>query len=222
MDRENSLLKSLSRKKKITKLKRNILIWIILIIGVGFLFLLQVEKRLLPAAISTSEIKIKNNLNIIISKVINDVIAKNRVDTNSFYSITLDNTGKLDSLSVNSILLNNLCNEMSVRIAQEVENINDSDFAIPLGSLIGLDSLANIGPRYAIKILPAAQASVDYESSFSAEGINQISFQLWLNVQVVARIVNPLDNTDIRVSKKAAMVNTVISGSVPDTYLNFR
>jgi len=63
-------------------------------------------------------------------------------------------------------------------------------------------------------------AQVDYETGFEAVGINQVNFQVWLKVDSVIAVVNPLQRQEITVSRKVSLVNTVITGEVPSVYLS--
>ena len=85
---------------------------------------------------------------------------------------------------------------------------------------LGLDTLAQFGPHFSFSLAPIGNALVDYESSFTAVGINQTHFSVWLTVESTVRIINPVHSSEIIVTRNVSLVDTVISGVVPDTYLN--
>jgi hypothetical protein len=69
-------------------------------------------------------------------------------------------------------------------------------------------------------MLPTGNALVNYESRFGAVGINQAHFEVWLTVVSTIRIINPVQSSTVTVIREVSLVDTVISGVVPDTYLN--
>jgi len=85
---------------------------------------------------------------------------------------------------------------------------------------LGLDTLAQFGPHFSFSLAPIGNALVDYESSFTAVGINQTHFAVWLTVESTVRIINPVQSSEIIVNRTVSLVDTIISGEVPETYLN--
>ena len=78
---------------------------------------------------------------------------------------------------------------------------------------------SNTGPSIPFYLKPMGLASVDYETSFTAEGINQINFKIWINVAMDIKIVNPLRSETMSVSRKIMLVDTIINGTVPERYM---
>ena len=105
-------------------------------------------------------------------------------------------------------------------ITKGMEQIADEYINIPLGVITGIEVFSNIGPNIPFYIKPMGIASVDYETSFSAEGINQTNFKIWLNIAMDIKIVNPLRSETISVSRKIMLVDTVINGTVPERYMS--
>ena len=62
-------------------------------------------------------------------------------------------------------------------------------------------------------------ATVAYETSFSSAGINQINFKIWIDVSMEIKIVSPLWQQTMTVARKIMLVDTVISGTVPERYM---
>lgn len=180
----------------------------------------SLDARLLPPVLAVVEKTAKNRVNASIDHSLRKITDENALETSDFLVKTTDAQGMVNSLSVNTLLVNDLCGRLAADIGKELESSGRETVRIPLATITGLRAFANAGPALPITVLPVGGAVVDYESAFESVGINQVNFRLWLRVDAAVRVVNPVQNQDILVSRKVALVNTVFSGQVPDTYLN--
>ncbi len=179
----------------------------------------NLDKKILPPVMATMEKTAKNKINQAIDTSLQRAVTQKGLNADDFYLKTTDTSGMINALSINTVLVNNMCSQMAVDISRELEQIGQTTVQIPISTILNLQSFANIGPTYPITVMPIGNATVDYDTSFEAVGINQIHFQLWLKVDSFVRVVNPIQEQEIIVSRKIALVNTVFSGKVPDTYM---
>ena len=178
----------------------------------------RLDDRLMPIfSAQTSEIA-RNILNIAIDTAL--MYASDGLTSEDFFTTTEDSDGMVLSLSVNTMLVNLVCNSMAVSIGNILGPPTVSRVRMPIGSLLNIDIFSNVGPTLPVTFRYVGGAVVDYETEFRAVGINQVNFQLWVTVESSIQIVNPLENRDITVSRKIALVDTVFSGRVPHMYLN--
>lgn len=130
-----------------------------------------------------------------------------------------DNNGRLEYLSVNSIIVNNICAETASTVSQNLNNLTTSKIRLPLGVFTGLPILSHFGPSTTIRLQPIGDATADYETSMTQAGVNQVNFQVWINVHTTVSIVNPLWSKDLEITRKLTLVNTVFNGEIPKTYI---
>lgn len=154
----------------------------------------------------------------------------NNIIQNSMYSaskniksedfiLRSDNNGRLEYLSVNSIIVNNICAETASTVSQNLNNLTTSKIRLPLGVFTGLPILSHFGPSTTIRLQPIGDATADYETSMTQAGVNQVNFQVWINVHTTVSIVNPLWSKDLEITRKLTLVNTVFNGEIPKTYI---
>ncbi len=154
----------------------------------------------------------------------------NNIIQNSMYSaskniksedfiLRSDNNGRLEYLSVNSIIVNNICAETVSTVSQNLNNLTTSKIRLPLGVFTGLPILSHFGPSTTIRLQPIGDATADYETSMTQAGVNQVNFQVWINVHTTVSIVNPLWSKDLEITRKLTLVNTVFNGEIPKTYI---
>ncbi len=152
----------------------------------------------------------------------------NNIIQNSLYSsskniksedfiLRSDNNGRLEYLSVNSMIVNNICAETASTVSQNLNNLTTSKIRLPLGVFTGLPILSHFGPSTTIRLQPIGDATADYETSMTQAGVNQVNFQVWINVHTTVSIVNPLWSKDLEITRKLTLVNTVFNGEIPKT-----
>ncbi len=125
-----------------------------------------------------------------------------------------------NTVTVNTVLVNDICNMVAARVSEKLSNLNPEPVSVPVGMALGLDTLAYFGPRISFRLSPVGNALVDYESKFESVGINQVHFEVWLTVESTIRIINPVQSSSVTVTRDVSLVDTMVSGAVPDTYLN--
>ena len=170
-------------------------------------------------ALEAAEMQIQTEINNVINQVIQEIISERNLTAEDF--VIQHHMGEAGPvLSVNTVLVNEICNAAAMRISHKLNNMEPETVVIPIGMAFGLDTLAQMGPRFSFNLAPIGNALVDYETRFIAVGINQTHFSVWLTVESEVRIINPVHSSEILVTRHISLVDTIISGVVPDTYLH--
>lgn len=207
------------RKSSFKGLKK--FIALVILIGVvilGSAVTKSLNKALLPTMTAMTEIEVSHKVNKAIFEGTNSSIGEKDLSSADFYKRNIDSDGMVRSISVNTFLVNELCGKIALSVSEQLMDIESQTIYIPLGVLFGVETLANIGPNLKVSVLPLGDARVEYETKFESVGINQINFQIWLNIKTSVRVVNPLQSNVLDVTKKISLVNTVFSGDVPNMY----
>jgi sporulation protein YunB len=178
------------------------------------------DRRILPLVLAAYELRLKTTINNAIYSVVQDIIQERGVNSDDFYIYAREPDGSGPVLAVNTVLVNDICNAAALGISQRLSNMDAEKVSVPLGMALGLDTLGQMGPKFNFTMAPTGNAQVNYASRFEAVGINQAHFEVWLTVVSTIRIINPVQSSTIVVTRDVSLVDTVISGVVPDTYLN--
>jgi len=178
------------------------------------------DRMILPLVLEAAEMRLQAEINNVINQVVHEIISERDIRASDFIvqHVLASDAGPV--LSVNTVLVNEICNAVAMRISDKLNNLEPETVTVPMGMAFGLDTLSQVGPRYTFRMAPIGNALVDYESSFTAVGINQTHFSVWLIVESEVRIINPVNSSTIHVTRHVSLVDTIISGIVPDTYLN--
>jgi len=215
--------RKLSRKPKrrrgAAKVKTYSLFFILFLVFSTFLYVSLFDRRILPLVMEISNIHAAAGINRVIARDLAVALDERGLASEDFYIKTLDGSGNISSLSVNALLVNEICAMLAGGISTALANSAQQEVFVPMGMFTGINAFAAMGPAYKVRVMPVGFASVDYSSSFVSAGINQINFQIWLDITASVRVVIPLNPQTVSISRRVLLVNTVFSGEVPSVYL---
>jgi len=173
------------------------------------------DRNLLPAVVTIANQRTVGLINNIINDSLLNTITAHDLSSEDFFTVSTDENGRISSLSVNTILVNQVAGALAVDISEGMLAEEMMGIDVPIGLFSGIQIFAGLGPTYRVNVVPAGDAIVEYETSFTSAGINQVNFQVWLNVETQMRVVVPLQDVVVTVNRRVPLVNTVFAGEVP-------
>ena len=191
---------------------------VIIILMIAFTVAKIILDSILPVFDKLCEEKAMSIATIISSNKATEVMAEHTYD--ELFTIEKDNNGNITMIKSNVIPINEIISDVAVRIQEELEKREDDKIQIPLGSVTGFKLLAGSGPNINIKIVPAGSVKTDLRSEFVAQGINQTLHRIYLQVDCQVTIVTPYDEISKEISNQVLLIENVIIGNIPSTYLN--
>lgn len=214
--------KAVRRKKTRPRRRRlrTFLLSVLFVLILSFIAFIIIDSKIFPLVLEVLENELVSTVNISINESAAKTISQLELTSSDFYEKSEGNDGKINSIAVNTVLINTICNQIAVDISENLNNIGPRKVSLPIGSIAGIQTLANIGPSYTVTALPMGNAVVDYNSSFESVGINQVNFQIWITVDTKIKVVNPLQSAEINISRRLPLVNTIINNEIPTVYFN--
>ena len=192
-------------------------IWILLALAAAVFMLLRGQYHDVAASLARTQV-----MNVT-SDLINDAIAR-QIETGEiaydrmvYFEKDLD--GRITALKTNMSLVNRLKTDTLNRINDEILALDSDHIGIPMGSLILPELLAGKGPRINVRVLSIRNSEADFESHFSEAGINQTLHQLTMVVRVDVAVLVLGKTETFTVQSEVVVAETVIVGTVPETYL---
>ena len=135
-------------------------------------------------------------------------------------NIYRDQSGKIESLTLNTQKANRLKSDIALKTLQYLNSRERSEISIPIGNFLGTEFLIGIGPEIKFKIIPCNIANIDFESSFTQAGINQVRHSIRVRVDVNVSALLPRFEEMSNITSSVLVTEAVIIGDVPETYLN--
>ena len=134
--------------------------------------------------------------------------------------VSTDSQGRVAMIEANSTLMNDISSEAALAAQRNLDTLADQGVQLPLGSAMGISLLSGSGPKIRVSIIPVGAVSTRFVTSFESAGINQTRHEISLEASVVMRIVIPTGADSVSVSTYVPIAESIIVGSVPDTYVN--
>ena len=204
--------------KKLNSKKGKRMLKVIIILMIALTVAKIILDSILPVFDKLCEEKAMSIATIISNNKATEVMAEHTYD--ELFTIEKDNNGNITMIKSNVIPINEIISDVAVRIQEELEKREDDIIQIPLGSVTGFKLLAGSGPNINIKIVPAGSVKTDLRSEFVAQGINQTLHRIYLQVDCQVTIVTPYDEISKEISNQVLLIENVIIGNIPSTYLN--
>ncbi len=154
-----------------------------------------------------------------IDELTEGIISERNLSYKDFYEAQ-NKEGELSQITVNSLLINDICAKIAAELSESLSNAESSDIRLPLGMLTGIKLFSNCGPKIEIKLLPIGSALCDYGSTLTDSGINSVNYSIYLNIDAAVKIVCPFAAKTINIKRKYVLVDTVFQGSVPEYYFS--
>ena len=177
--------------------------------------------HLKPVLTSLATARVSNTVNGIVTAAVNETIYSGGVDYDQLISFEKDNEGKITAVKSNMAEFNRLQSAVLADVLQKLSEVSTRELAIPLGNLTGSPLLAGRGPLLHIKMQSVGSSAAHVENAFASAGINQTRHEIRLVVDVYVSVLLPGFSTVTKVTNRCAVAETVIVGSVPDTYTYF-
>lgn len=186
-----------------------------------FMILFAGTVRMRPLLESLATTRVSNTVNRIIFEAVNEAIQEGDISYEELISLEKDNEGKITAVHSNMAAFNRLQAQILDIILARIDQVSARELSIPIGTLTGSALLAGRGPRISVRMESVGSSSARFENRFDSAGINQTNHQIVLEVDVSVAILLPGFTTATTVSTAVTVAETVIVGSVPETYTYF-
>ena len=193
-----------------------ILLTVTILLTVGF-FLLRSRYR--DVIRELAETQVKNAT----SDLTNDAIARQiedgvvQYDRIVYFEKDLD--GRITALKTNIGEVNRLKTDILNIINDEILALDNSDIGVPIGSLFLPELLSGRGPVIPVHILSIRNSDAAFHSNFTQAGINQTLHQVTMQVSIDVAVLVLGQTSSFTMTSEVVVAETVIVGTVPDTYL---
>ena len=206
------------RKKELSSAYR---VWIVVallcIIAASAVFYVYIVK-IRPLLEEYSLIAARNQISLMINRVVENEIAESELAYNALIHIEKDDGGQISSLSSDVSNMNKLKVSIENRIIEEILNHDELSVSIPVGTLMGNELFSGRGPHINIRVVPMAQVYAYYDNKFESAGINQTRHSIFLNYDTKIKIMLPGKETHNIISSSVCVAETIVVGMVPHLF----
>lgn len=219
-----SFYRRTARRRKGTHQRASNGVWLTVLTAIAAAAVItgMVMLRLRPLVAEAAQSQVENSLSRLVEAASLAALCEREVGYGDFVAIERGTAGAITALSTDMAAMNQLRGAVLERILDELGGISVSNVRIPVGSLLGLDVFWGRGPEVSVCSMSAGTVSAEFESEFADAGVNQTQHRIWLAVCVPVKLFLPGEVLKTEVKTRLCVAETVIVGTVPDTYLNLK
>jgi len=192
------------------------------VIVVLAVLLYTITAQMKPLLTNMATARVSNAVTKVVTNAVNSTIESGGIEYDSLVSFEKDNEGRITAVRSNMAEFNRLQSRILNLVLESLAAVDTRDLAIPIGSLTGSALLSGRGPAISVRMQSVGSPTAYLTNEFSSAGINQTRHQILLNVDVSVSVLLPGFRTSTKVSNSFAIAETVIVGSVPDSYTHFQ
>ena len=131
-----------------------------------------------------------------------------------------DSNDNITMIESNIVNINKIISDVAIYIQDELDNAENQDISIKLGSITGINMLSGMGPDIPIKISAVGNIETDFRSEFINQGINQTLHRVYLDIVCEVTILTSYKTLNETIKNQLIIAENIIVGNIPSTYYN--
>ncbi len=209
------VVKVRKRWKKKTKVKAVICALLVFLI----LALVYYFAVVCPAVVALSQEKIRSIATQTISEVVGEVLSSGGYSYDDLVEISYSSENKVSQISTNSTQVNLLVREVTAKVQERFDQLDNTQVAVKLGSFTGIPFLFGYGPNVTLNLVPVGTVQTTFETKFLSAGINQTLHSLYFDVNAILGLILPGSTQNFDTNLQVLICESVIVGEIPSIYL---
>ena len=165
--------------------------------------------------------RVSNTVNRVVTAAVNDTVSSGDIQYDKLIHFEKDNEGKITALETDMAEFNRIQAQIVSDVLARMSEVSTTELAIPIGTLSGVTLLAGRGPSLRVRMQFVGSSTAHFENEFTEAGINQTKHRIMLTVDVSVSILLPGVKAYTKVSNTFSVAETIIVGTVPDSYVHF-
>lgn len=183
-----------------------------------FILCVLADMRLRPIVQTVGGNALKNSLTNVVDGAVNDIVDELGVRYGEMVNIERNPDGTIAAVTLNSSYINGYKADLSDACSDKLSNFDKTTVPIPIGSIIGGSFFNGRGFNINVNATIYGFAVTDVISKFESAGINQTRHTIYLDVKASAHAYMGLCRLNESVDETIILVETIIVGTVPETY----
>lgn len=187
---------------------------ILLIVDVIIFFLVRSGTKLIyNYGLDNFQTYVSNSSYLSVEKLI-----ENGCDFENVYSISRNESGDIEMLSLNAFEINSITKDLSTFCYDIMDNYMQNGINMPIGVFSGINLLANSGPKINVKFLGNLSVCCELERTFVSAGINQTRHTLTAIITCEVYLYSVFDTKKYVATIQVPLIDNIIIGNVPQNY----
>jgi len=184
------------------------------------LLVFLLRSRMVPIVRDMAKTSVSNEASTAINRAVIQQIQDGEIVYDRMVLLEKDMNGNISAIKTNMAEINRLKSDILDSVDAEILEMSVSEISLPLGSLILPELFSGRGPHLPVRILSVSSSDASFFSTFSAAGINQTLHRILISVSATMTVLTPLGTQNVTTEAQIVAAETVIVGTVPQTYMD--
>jgi len=193
-------------------------LWGMLLFFLILLFILFICIKITPVIRDTAKMQAKTIATRSINNAVEYALSKSDTRYEHLAVVTRNNSGEVTSIQTDMSKINRISNQITAKILEQTEAMEQQKVNIPLGTLVGSRLFSGRGPQIAFYVVPTGSVETNIKNNFHSVGINQTLHQIMLEIKIGIFGVLPGYSVNTTATSHICLAETVIVGAVPDNF----
>ncbi|WP_332648999.1 sporulation protein YunB [Lysinibacillus sp. 54212] len=202
-----------------------------------------INSRLMPVYLDYAHVQTHKIASYVVSKAI-DARTTKVLDINEIIEELPPGESEMIAVKFNTEIINRVRAETTTLVKEYLEQAENGDlsrlpnlenveydvgkmeagdgivFFVPLGQVLNLPIIGNLGPKIPIRFHIIGNVHSDVESSIEEFGINNARVEVYIHLEVNVQIIVPFASESATVEQNIPVAMGLVSGRVPHIYTN--
>lgn len=183
--------------------------------------LLRTDRAVRPNLEAVCASETKRYATQVLADSVGEVLSRHPYQYSDFATLLYDDSGNVTAVETMTEQVNRLQSAMLQSVQEHLTRCRDAELTVSLGTATGVWLFAGKGPQISVRLMPIGTASVKLVSELTSAGINQTCHTIRAEVTAKMQAAIPFSRTTAEVTYTCLLSETVIVGTVPESYLEF-
>lgn len=183
--------------------------------------LLRTDRAVRPNLEAVCASETKRYATQVLADSVGEVLSRHPYQYSDFATLLYDDSGNVTAVETMTEQVNRLQSAMLQSVQEHLTRCRDAELTVSLGTATGVWLFAGKGPEISVRLMPIGTASVKLVSELASAGINQTCHTIRAEVTAEMQAAIPFSRTTAEVTYTCLLSETVIVGTVPESYLQF-
>lgn len=183
--------------------------------------LLRTDRAVRPNLEAVCASETKRYATQVLADSVGEVLSRHPYQYSDFATLLYDDSGNVTAVETMTEQVNRLQSAMLQSVQEHLTRCRDAELTVSLGTATGVWLFVGKGPEISVRLMPIGTASVKLVSELASAGINQTCHTIRAEVTAEMQAAIPFSRTTAEVTYTCLLSETVIVGTVPESYLEF-
>lgn len=181
--------------------------------------LFLVEQRVRPVMMAVAEYECQELSILAINRAVTQALGENPAHYRDIYDVRTDQNGRITSVVADAAAVNAIKAELTHAVSAELSALSAREVSIPVGTLVGWQLLAGMGPEMRVRVLQESYVDSDLTSRLQTSGINQTELLVFMRFHVTMGVMLSGFSSSVEVQDEVCIAQALVVGDVPQFFV---